>query len=156
MALIARKLPSEAKPRMVNCDLGHSLFMAEGRIKFFCCCGEKIRLCRTRSVREIRTFGPQYKKIKFLVRIMFNDLRGTHDFSNTLALCARISEYSDNNIWMTIICIMVQIWFIISLWQLCTFLGACRDGPLFNFPRIFIYPSLARIIPRDFSTRRVM
>ena len=65
MAQIARKLPSEAKPRMVNCDLGHSLFMAEDCTKFFCDCGEKIRLFRTRGVREIRTFGPQYKKVYF-------------------------------------------------------------------------------------------
>ena len=36
MAQIARKLPSEAKPRMVNCDMGHSLFMDKGRIKLFC------------------------------------------------------------------------------------------------------------------------
>ena len=49
MAQIARKLPSEAKPRMVNCDLGHSFFMAKGRIRFFCGSGEKTRLCRTRS-----------------------------------------------------------------------------------------------------------
>ena len=26
----------EANPEMVYCDLGHSLFVAEGRIKFFC------------------------------------------------------------------------------------------------------------------------
>ena len=34
MAQFARKLPSEAKFRMVNCDLGHSFFMTEGRIRF--------------------------------------------------------------------------------------------------------------------------
>ena len=41
MAQIARKLPSMAKPRMVNCDLGHSWFMAEGRIKFFVAVAKK-------------------------------------------------------------------------------------------------------------------
>ena len=41
MAQIARKLPSEVRPRIVNCDLGHSLFMDKGRIKFFCGSSEK-------------------------------------------------------------------------------------------------------------------
>ena len=36
IAQIARKLPSEANPTMENCDLGHSLFMHKGHIKFFC------------------------------------------------------------------------------------------------------------------------
>ena len=72
MAQIARKLPSEVKPRMVNCDLGHSLFMAEGRIKFFCGCGDKKRLCWTRSVREIRAFGPQTRKDYFIKSICQN------------------------------------------------------------------------------------
>ena len=62
MAQIARKLASKAKPRMVNCDLGHSLFMAEARKQFFCGCGEKTRLCRTHRVREICAFGPQTRK----------------------------------------------------------------------------------------------
>ena len=68
MAQIALKLPCEVNPRMVNCDLGHSLFMAEGRIKFFCDCGEKTRLCQIRSVREIRAFGLQARKYLKLTR----------------------------------------------------------------------------------------
>ena len=113
MAQIARKLPSEAKPSMVNCDLGHSLFMAEGRIKFFCCCGKKIGLCRTRSVREIRTFGPQYKKVIFffniinlyyLVNFNFFVLPGVklfmeysaHVLSFNLVYCIRITKLKNN------------------------------------------------------------
>ena len=66
MAQSARKLSSETKLRIVNCDLGHSLFMAEGRIKFFCGCDEKTRLSWALSVREIHAFGPQTRKNVFL------------------------------------------------------------------------------------------
>ena len=67
MTQIARKLPSKAKP--------WPLFMAEGRIKFFCGCGEKRRICRTRSVREIRAFGPQTRKY-FLVVLVDSNGKG--------------------------------------------------------------------------------
>ena len=63
MAQIARKLPSMAKPRMVNCDLGHSLFMAEGRIKFFVAVARKY----------VRAFGPRSTK-KYFLCIIFIDL----------------------------------------------------------------------------------
>ena len=43
MVQIACKLPSEAKLRIVNWDLGRSFFMAKGRIQFFCGSGEKLR-----------------------------------------------------------------------------------------------------------------
>ena len=47
MAQIASKLPSEAKPRMVNCNLGHSFFIAKDCILFF---------------RVIRAFSPLRRK----------------------------------------------------------------------------------------------
>ena len=57
MAQIARKLPSEAKPRMVNCDSGHSFFIAKGCILFFSDSGKKTRLW------EVRAFSPQTKPL---------------------------------------------------------------------------------------------
>ena len=72
MAQIARKLASEAKLWMVNCDLGHSLFMAQGRIKIFLRLWRKTRLCRTRSVREIRAFGPQTRKNYFIWKYKYD------------------------------------------------------------------------------------
>ena len=53
MAQVKRKLPSEAKPRMVNCDLGHFFFMAKGPIRFFCFSGGKLRFPWPRSSQEI-------------------------------------------------------------------------------------------------------
>ena len=47
MAQIARKLPSEAMPRLVNCDLGHYFFMEQGHIRFFCASGEKTIFLRS-------------------------------------------------------------------------------------------------------------
>ena len=41
---------------MVNCDLGHCLFIDKGRIKFFCDSGEKTRIFWLRSGWEIRAF----------------------------------------------------------------------------------------------------
>ena len=62
MAQIARKLPIEAKPRMVNYDLGYSLFMDKGRIRFFFVSGEKGRL-----FREIRAVWPLTRKTFFFL-----------------------------------------------------------------------------------------
>ena len=49
--------------KMVNCDLGHSLFIDKGRIRFFFVSGDKTRLFRLRSGREIRAFWPLTRKI---------------------------------------------------------------------------------------------
>ena len=65
MAQIGCKLPSEAKPRMLNCDLGYSFFMVKGRIRFYCGSYEKTSFYRTRSGREIRAFWPLSRKKKF-------------------------------------------------------------------------------------------
>ena len=62
MAQIARKLPSEAEPRVVNCDLGHSFFIAKDCTLFFSSRGKKTRLFRTCSIREIRAFSPLIRK----------------------------------------------------------------------------------------------
>ena len=69
MVPTAGKLPSEAKPRLVNYDLGHS---------FFFVCDKKTRLFRTRNIREIRAFGLLTRKyfIKFYF-INKNSINGT-------------------------------------------------------------------------------
>ena len=41
MAQVKRKLPSKAKPSMVNYGLGHSFFMAKSLIRFFCVSGQE-------------------------------------------------------------------------------------------------------------------
>ena len=43
MAQNAPKLLSEVKPKIINCDLGNSFFVAKGRIRFFCISDEKVR-----------------------------------------------------------------------------------------------------------------
>lgn len=52
MSQIARKLAPEAKPRVVNCDLGNSLFTPEGSIRFFCSSAEKERRSPGAAERE--------------------------------------------------------------------------------------------------------
>ena len=71
MAQIARKLPSEVKPRMVDCDLGHSLFMGKGRIKFFCGSSEKFRFPWPRSGQEIVLSQLLPRKIVFSATKIF-------------------------------------------------------------------------------------
>ena len=48
MAQIARKLPSEAKPRTVNCDLVHFFLVPMDKMQFFFLSGEKKRFFRSR------------------------------------------------------------------------------------------------------------
>ena len=99
MAQIARKLPSEAKPRMVNCDLEHSLFMDKGRIRFFFVSGEETRLFRKYALsgrwQENYIFPMTYTEryyykrhlfisnviiFKFINVIIFRGLRKTNIF----------------------------------------------------------------------------
>ena len=96
---IARKIKNGP-----NRDLGHSLFMSEGRIKFFCGCGEKIRLCRTHSVRKIRTFGPQTKKsISFAPLLTLTSICiFLHKFHQNIWVCWSLHKFSwtnKNNNW---------------------------------------------------------
>ena len=63
MAQIARKVPSEAKPRMLNCDLGHSFLWPRVVYDFSAAMARKHV---TRSGREIRAFWPLSRKIKSL------------------------------------------------------------------------------------------
>ena len=67
MAQIAGKLPSEAKPRMVNCDLGHSFFMAKGRIRVFCGSGEK--------PSTIFTIVATVQKKNFIIKVLISAKR---------------------------------------------------------------------------------